>query len=111
MAAELELTNDLEAHGLWVGDQLTGVVAWRFEPEARLCHSILLAVDRRHQRRGYGRRLKEMELDWARRAGARAVVSIVHWNNDPIVNLNWGLGGSFSQPPGDAMHLNCVIAL
>jgi ribosomal protein S18 acetylase RimI-like enzyme len=111
LADELELTDDLEAYGLWVGDQLAGVVAWRFKPEGQLCHSLVLAVDHRHQRRGYGRRLKEMEIAQARQAGARAVVSLVHWNNDPIINLNWGLGGTFSHPPGDPMHLHCVIPL
>ena len=111
LASEMELTDDLEAWGLWVGHELAGIVAWRLQADVGICRSILLAVDRRHRRRGYGRRLKEMELECARGAGARAVVSLVHFENVPVIQLNWSLGGTFSHPAGDPDHFHCIIAL
>lgn len=111
LAAELRLADDIEARGLWMDDRLVGVVAWRLDPASMLCQSIVLAVEIGHRRRGYARRLKQVEIDWARRAGARAIASTVHWDNDPMIELNGSLGGSFTPLPDDPMHLRCIIPL
>jgi GNAT superfamily N-acetyltransferase len=77
----------------------------------RICQAILLAVDIRFRRRGLARRLRQAQLDEARQRGMSVVVSTVHFDNDPMIELNSSLGGKFSTIAGDSEHLRCVIAL
>ena len=111
LADELELGN-VDAAGICCDDELCGVVAWRLDDSSPpLCRSILLAVRTGHRRRGIGRRLKDHLLVQARVAGAAAVVSLVHWDNDPMIELNVQLGANVERLPGDNDHCRCVIAL
>jgi hypothetical protein len=50
-------------------------------------------------------------VDRARRSGAVAVVSEVHWDNDPMIELNAQLGANVEQIEGDTDHCLCVIPL
>jgi ribosomal protein S18 acetylase RimI-like enzyme len=100
----------VEALGSWVGPQLCGVVVWRIDGSGPvLCRGILLAVANGHRRRGHGRRLKRELVERARRAGAVAVVSEVHRDNDPMIDLNVSLGAAVDRIDGDPDHLLCVI--
>jgi GNAT superfamily N-acetyltransferase len=101
----------VSALGLWRDEQLCAVVAWRIDSSSGVCRSILLAVRNGHRRRGYGRRLKAELVDRARRSGAVAVVSEVHWDNDPMIELNAQLGANVEQIEGDTDHCLCVIPL
>ena len=75
------------------------------------CRSILLVVRIGRWRRGYGRLLKQAVVDAARRAGARVVVSVVHFDNDPMIELNVAFGANVETIPGDSDHLLCVIPI
>lgn len=110
LAAELE-SGDVSAMGLWAGDVLAGVAAWRVDRTVRMCRAILVAVATGHRRRGYGRILKGAVVDAARSAGAVAVVSSVHWDNDAMIELNVALGGNVEVIPGDRDFCRCVIPI
>jgi GNAT superfamily N-acetyltransferase len=99
----------LAALGLWDGAHLCAVIAWRIDEPARVCRVALLAVENGYRRNGFGRRLKEEVLGLARRAGAVAVASIVHWDNDPMIELNAALGANVERIDGDPDHCLCVI--
>jgi predicted N-acetyltransferase YhbS len=103
--------SDLIALGLWDGAQLCAVVAWRLDQPARICRVALLAVQNGQRRKGLGRRLKEEVVERARQSGALAVVSVVHWENDPMIELNAALGANVERIDGDPDHCLCVIAL
>ena len=110
--ADALCSDEVEALGLWLGDELVGVIAWRRareRPEVVRCS--LLAVRTGFVRRGYGRRLKQALLERARQEGARAVESIVHYDNDAMIGLNVGLGANVERIPGDPDYVVCVIAL
>jgi GNAT superfamily N-acetyltransferase len=105
------IAGDCQAVGAWDGHELCGVAAWRIETSARLlrCRSILLAVRTGRRRMGYGRALKKAVVADARRAGASAVISLVHFDNDPMIELNVALGANVERIPGDPDHLLCVL--
>lgn len=108
--ADAIAVSGVEAAGLWVGPQLCGVVAWRIDPASpTLCRGILLAIQNGHRRRGYGRRLKRELIQRTRHAGAVAIVSEVHRDNDPMIQLNASLGAVVERIDGDPDHLRCVI--
>jgi ribosomal protein S18 acetylase RimI-like enzyme len=97
--------------GAWDGQRLCGVAAFVIDDGTRVCHSQLLAVQMGYARRGYGQLLKRAIIDIARRAGAEAVLSTVHFDNDPIIELNRKLGASIERVPGDPEYLYCTIPL
>jgi predicted GNAT superfamily acetyltransferase len=99
----------VSAVGAWGDDDLLGVAAWRYE--ADICQSVLLAVriGRRHQ--GIGSLLKAAMLAEARAAGATAVVSQVHWDNEAMIELNANLGANIERIEGDTEYCRSVIIL
>ena len=101
--------NGVAGVGLWADDELLGVAAWRLEGD--LCRSLVLAVRIGYYRRGLGGLLKDTVIDEARVAGARAVVSHVHWDNDAMITLNVERGANLERIPGDPDHCMCVISL
>ncbi len=111
VADELELSNVMTARGLWSGDALIAVVVWRKVPGTTWCQSLALAVQNGHQRRGHGRRLKELELQAAKQAGCNAVTSKVHWSNTAMRRLNESLGANVERIDGDPDYALHVIAL
>jgi hypothetical protein len=111
LADELEMTDSLVARGIWDGADLLGVVVWRMVPTASLCQSLVLAVQTGHRRRGYARTLKRIELEEARQASCRAVISKVHWDNTPMMKLNKSLGANVERITGDRDYAYCIIGL
>lgn len=111
LADELALTESVVARGIWNGDDLLAVVAWRMVPQTPLCQSLVLAVETGHRRRGYGRRLKQIEIEEARRASCTAVISKVHWDNGPMMELNKALGANVERINGDGAYAYCIIPL
>lgn len=107
--ADALATDGLAALGLWHDDRLCALVAWRTDDASQLYRVALLAVQNGYRRRGFGRRLKEEVLIAARQAGARAVVSVVHWDNEPMIELNVALGANVERIDGDSDHCLCVI--
>lgn len=99
----------LEAVGLFVEGELSAVTAWRVDSD--LCRSIVIAVRSGCRRRGFGRLLKEHILAKAVAAGATAVVSHVHWDNDGMLALNERFGATIKRIPGDDEYCYCVIPL
>jgi len=111
LAGELEL-GAIEALGLWRDDLLVGVVAWSRQPaRPEVLHCVLLAVRTGHLRRGHGMRLKSALLEHGRAAGALAIESDVHFDNDPMLELNLKLGANIERISGDPDYLFCVIRL
>lgn len=100
---------DIEGIGLWVGGTLCGVTAWAIDGSTAICDNIVLAVRTGYQRRGHGRTLKQAVIDRAREAGAEAVVSYVHFDNDPMIHINAELGANVEAIAGDPDHRYCVI--
>lgn len=111
LADELERSDILNAWGIWAGEDLLAVVVWRIAPGTPLCQSLILAVQTGHRRRGYGRTLKQLELDEARQAACTAVISKVHWDNGPMMNLNKALGANVERITGDRDYAYCIIPL
>lgn len=97
------------AVGIWDGDRLCAVAAWRLEGE--VCHSVVLAVALGYRRQGHAMRLKEEVISRARDAGARAVISNVYWDNEPMLALNRRYDASIIQASDDPDHAVCVIVL
>jgi GNAT superfamily N-acetyltransferase len=97
-----------EAVGLWADDVLVGVAAWTVE-SASTWRSAVVATRVGWHRRGIARRLKVAMLERAAEAGVVAVVSIVHWDNDPMLALNRSLGGTMRAMPDDPDYGLCVV--
>ena len=95
--------------GLWRDGRLVALAAWRLRDA--VCHCSLVAVANGHRRRGHGRRVKAAVIAAARRAGAVAVVSMVDWGNDPMIELNVALGANVEAVPGDRDYCRCTIPL
>jgi GNAT superfamily N-acetyltransferase len=101
----------ITAAGMWDSDVLAGLVAWRGEPyDVHTWRVPLLAVREGYRRCGYGLQLKTHVLDAARVEGIRAVVSLVHRENTPMLALNRKLGAAITPYP-DARrdYLICTI--
>ena len=94
-----------------MGDELLAIAVWRIIPAVSLCQSLILAVQTGHRRRGHARKLKQIEIDAARRASCRAVISKVHWDNTPMLALNTSLGANVERIGGDRDYAHCIIAL
>ena len=109
LAGVLAEPRGLTARGLWEGDALAAVVAWRIEPASGLCSTVLVAVHSARRRRGYARTLRMVQIDEARRAGCRAVVTTVHRGDAAAVALDRSLGGALAERPGDDDHVWSVI--
>jgi ribosomal protein S18 acetylase RimI-like enzyme len=99
----------VSAVGAWVDDDLRGVAAWRYE--GNICHSIVLAVRVGQRRQGIGSLLKKTLLSEARAAGATALVSQVHWDNEAMIELNASFGANVERIEGDAEYCRCVISI
>ena len=100
-----------EAIGIWDGDTLAAVAAWKVDPyEPDIWRCTTVAVRSGYKRRGLGEQLKREVLNRARAAGARRVDSTVHRDNDPMLGLNAKLGAAI-HPEGVGDYLLCVIAL
>lgn len=99
------------AAGIWLGGQLVGLYAWRLDPTTGVARSILLAVRITGRRQGIGHQLKGHLLAEARAAGARELVSLVDWDNEPMLRLNQRLGASIRRLPGDDQYALCVLPL
>jgi GNAT superfamily N-acetyltransferase len=92
----------IKALGLWVGERLVAVDAWKPERDPVVCATfpgevvwlnVVLAthVDFWHQ--GFGRHLKETVIQEARKRGVVAITSVVSWENTAMGSLNQKLGG------------------
>lgn len=93
------------------GSWLCAVAAYFLDDATSIVRSQLLAVQDGYVRQGHGRRLKLAVIEAARAAGARAVLSTVHVDNDPMLRLNVGLGAVVERIPDDPEHCHCVIPL
>lgn len=107
------LAGTAEATGLWVGEQLVAVAAWRYEAHSAgtICRSILIAVRRGYVRRGCGSRLKSQLVTIARASGCVAVASEVHRDTDAMLHINEQHGARLSKSTPDGTYLACVIPL
>jgi len=82
------------AAGIVVDDRLVAVTAWcPSDSDREVWWSGVLAVDPDYRGRRYGLRLKVHLLGEAERAGVRSVVSLVAFDNEPMLRLNAKLGG------------------
>lgn len=100
------------AIGVWDNGTLCAVAAWRVDEGAPpICHSLVVAVRNGYLRRGHGRRVKEALVAEARNAGASAVVSEVHWDNQAMIELNASLGANVERIAGDLEYCRCIIPL
>lgn len=109
LTAERTTDRALKAVGAWTAS-LDGLAVWRIESgDVTICRSILLAVRNGARKRGLGSLLKRTVIDAARAAGAIAVVSHVHWDNDPMLNLNIRFGANIERIPGDRDYARCTI--
>ena len=50
-------------------------------------------------------------IELARAAGAVAIVSDVHWDNDAMLRLNQSFGANLERVAGDDEFARCVISL
>jgi GNAT superfamily N-acetyltransferase len=103
----------VSAVGLWDGDELCGVAAWKIFDATQpiLCQGILVAVAHGHRGKGYGRQLMEVMKDAARVAGAEAISFVVDQRNLPMIHLSESVGGDCDEIPDDPDNLLCYIAL
>jgi GNAT superfamily N-acetyltransferase len=113
----------VQGHGLWVGDQLVAVDAWRTERDPAVRYrwgdqvwlNVVLAVHADYRRRGLARRLKLALVEEARHAGIVAITSIVAWTNIAMLNLNEKLGASrdyiITDVEPDPAFCRCLIKL
>ncbi len=93
------------ATGLWNGNDLVAVAAWRMETAPPVCRCFCLATTLAWQRRGCARRLKTSVLAQAKAEGKIAVTSFVHEDNAVMRRLNAELGGIEDSPDEDGYHL------
>jgi len=95
---------------VWLGSTLCGVAAWRrIRPD--LVQGNIVAVGRDHAHRGLGRRLKQAMVDAARAAGARQLISTVHFDNDTMIQLNASFGAEVESIADDPGYVYCIINL
>ncbi len=90
--------------------RIDAVIAVTFGP-AGVWFVPVLAVRHGRRHRGYARRLKVAVLDLASAAGAEAVVSYVHVDNDAMLTLNGSLGARIEPVVADDDHRRCTIVL
>ena len=69
----------------------------------------VLAVALGHHRRGVGRLLKSEALRLLAASGYDLVTSVVHEDNEPMIQLNASLGAHFERDPANPEYLLCVI--
>ena len=104
----------VSAVGLWDGSKLVGVAVWKVDAsEPTVCRCIFVAVAIGHHRHGYGRRLKQAVIDWARERRCLVVVSTVHRDNAGMLALNRTFDAHIEPDPDDGLrqHLLCTIVL
>lgn len=91
--------------------ELLGLAAWM--TQGADCHCNIVAVTAgRHRRNGIGRELVGHVMDVSRRAGCRAVVMRIHWDNQPMFGLVEDIDRiSIRRVPGDDDYALCVIPL
>ena len=106
-------SGQVSAVGLWEGDELCGVAAWRIydADPLILCRGILIAVANSHRRKGYGRQLKEAMKDAARAAGAAAISSLVDQRNRAMIELNKAAGAVVERIVDDPDYVRCIVPL
>lgn len=102
------VTGEARALGAWDRDTLCGVAAWTTH-EHPIWRSSVVAVQRGYYRRGIGEALKHAVLEEARRAGATALVSFIHYDNDRMLRLNTKLGAHIERDPRDRNYFVCTI--
>ena len=96
--------------GLWDGDTLCALEVWRpDELDPLTWHSVVLAVRVGYRHRGNGRALKEHLIALARQVGVRAIASVVHEDNDPMLSLNVSLGATIRRFESDPTHFEVII--
>lgn len=103
---------DVEGLGLWDGNDLLAVVTWWVGQDG-LWNISVLAVRLGKRRHRYGLQLKTALLTRAWEAGASAVISEVHEDNQAMYDLNRKLGAVMRLGRGDALgrdrHFTCII--
>jgi hypothetical protein len=101
---------DVEGIALWDGDDLIGVIAWTVDPDdSTLWRSNVLAVMVGRQRHGHGLSLKTALIEAAAARGAKTVISIVEWDNDPMIELNLRKFNADVAPDPDGPYRRNVI--
>ena len=104
------MARSLEAGWIWgVGDfqgqELRGLITWTdYAEDSRLWEIVILATDLQWTGRGVARGLKEHLLDKARDREILSVVSYVHRDNEPMLDLNRSLGAFIKLDPNDVEH-------
>jgi hypothetical protein len=103
----------ISAAGLWDHRVLAGLVAWRGDPtSAHTWRVPILAVREGYRRCGHGLELKTHVLEAARVEQIRAVVSLVHRHNTPMLVLNRKLGAVVEPyPDHHGNYVVCTIAI
>jgi len=106
-----ELASGLvEGLGSWDEDELAALII--FKPSDWLWKITVLATDNRFRRRKQAQRLKLEVMRRAGEAGAKALVSLVHRDNLPMLALNNKLGGVVDSPADrDNPYLVCTVPL
>ncbi len=109
-AAEEFAAGHVEGLGSWDDDELAALII--FKASDWLWKVTVLATDNRYRRRKQAQRLKREVMRRAEDAGAKALVSLVHRDNLPMLALNIKLGGVV-DPPADREnpYLVCTIPL
>jgi ribosomal protein S18 acetylase RimI-like enzyme len=104
--------SSVEALGLFEEQDLCAVAAWSPTTETPgISQHHVLAVRNGRKRRGSGERLLREVLERARAAGADAVVSLIHVENEPMLILSGRFGAETSTDPRDLDYRLCTIPL
>ena len=110
LAASIE-RGDVSGLCLCVQDRICAVTAYVIDDDNGICHSELLAVKIGYMRHGFALQLKREVIARSRLRGVRAVISVVHFDNDPMIELNAKLGANIERIPGDTDYVRCIIPL
>lgn len=111
-----------EAEGLWVANELAALISWRpnRDPAIRakygdkVWHVAELAVSVDHRGQRFASLLKRWLVNEAHASGIRYVVSLVHWDNRIMFDMNKRLGGSIAQVMDgpfkiDEIYGRCIV--
>lgn len=77
-----------EGFGMWDGDALRAVAAWTEQGGPLVWRCNVVAVARGWHRHGYGLAMKQAVVDEARSRGCLLVTSLIHRDNDAMLELN-----------------------
>ncbi len=101
------------AIGAMIDDKLVGLIAWSESETPPIWTSNILAVSEGYGSRGIATTLKTGLIEAGRTSGVRSIHSVVHRDNEDMVNLNKWLGCKIRLDPTDPTknHLLCELDL